>query len=94
MERLGFRPLKSVEVSHKTKRRAHVFGVYLMWMPVVESAKTPTRDLKRLQDGETFRIAPPLYHPRMWKGNILKLKKGREESTNWSRKRVRQRKTI
>ncbi|MGC9345560.1 MAG: hypothetical protein ACP5ER_02045, partial [Candidatus Bathyarchaeales archaeon] len=40
--KLGFTPLDSVKVAHKTKRKGQVFSIYLVWMPTTENAKPPT----------------------------------------------------
>jgi len=74
MEKLGFRSIDSIKVSHKTKRKEQVFSIHLMWMPVKEKAKPPTWDKQKLLEGETFCIAHPLYRPQTWKGSIFEAK--------------------
>jgi len=72
MAKLGFVPIDSIKVSHKTKRKEQVFSICLMWMPVKAKEKTPIWDKKRLLEGETFCIAHPLYHPQsLTQKNIL-----------------------
>lgn len=71
MEKLGFKPLDSFEVTHKRKHRGRVFRIYLMWMPTTENAKPPRWNKEKVLEGITFCIAHPLYHPQTWKGNIL-----------------------
>jgi len=75
MEKLGFKPLDSIKVTHKTKRKEQTFIIYLMWMPNKENAKPPTWDKQKLLEGETFCMAHPFYRPQSWKGNILEAKK-------------------
>lgn len=64
IEKLGFKPLDSVKVTHKTKYKGKVFSIYLMWMPITENAKPPTWDQQKLLEGVTSCIAHPLYHPQ------------------------------
>jgi len=74
MEKLGFKPIDSIEVAHKTKHKGQVFSIYLMWMPTKENAKPPAWNKQKLLEGLTSCIAHPLYHPQTWKGNILEAK--------------------
>jgi len=74
MEKLGFKPLDKIEVSHKTKRKSQIFSIYLMWMPVKQKAKPPKLDKQKILEGETFCSAHPLYRPQTCKGNILEAK--------------------
>jgi hypothetical protein len=74
MEKLGFKPIDSVKVAHKTKHKGQAFSIYLMWMPTTENAKPPAWNKQKLLEGVTFCIAHPLYHPQAWKGNILEAK--------------------
>jgi hypothetical protein len=71
IEKLGFKVLDSVAVSHRKKRIDQVFRVFLMWLPRSVDAKQPVWDRQKLLEGETFCLAHPLYRPRWWKGNIL-----------------------
>jgi hypothetical protein len=66
MEKLGFKPMDSIRVSHRTKYKGRVFTVYLMWMPRVDNAKPPTWDKQKLLEGITCCIAHPLYHPQTY----------------------------
>ncbi len=61
MEYLGFRPLRSRKMRHKTKRRDVCFDVYLMWMPLREDAGPPKMDWEAMLRGVDFCIAHPLY---------------------------------
>jgi len=74
MEKLGFTPLDSVKVAHKTKRKGQGFSIYLVWMPTTKNAKPPTWNKQKLLEGITFCIAHPLYHPQAWKGHIFEAK--------------------
>ena len=74
MEKLGFKPLDSIKVVHKTKHKGQVFSIYLMWMPTTKNAKPPTWNKQKLLEGLTFCLAHPLYHPQNWEGNILETK--------------------
>lgn len=66
MEKLGFKPLESINVMHKTKYRGRFFSIYLMWMPTAESASRPAWDQQKLLEGTTSCIAHPLYHPQTY----------------------------
>jgi len=66
IEKLGFKPLDSIKVAHKTKYKGQVFGIYLMWMPITESAKSPTWNQQKLLEGITSCILHPLYHPQTY----------------------------
>jgi hypothetical protein len=73
LEKLGFEPIDSIRVSHKTKYRGQVFTMYLMWKPNVEDAKPPTWNKQKLLEGITFCTAHPLYHPQVYeRKRILK----------------------
>jgi hypothetical protein len=74
IEKLGFKPVDSIRVAHRTEHKGQVFNIYLMWMPVTETAKLPGWDRRRLLEGETFCLAHPLYRPQVWKGNIFEAK--------------------
>ena len=67
MEKLGFRPIDSIDVVHKTKYKGRVFSIYLMWMPATENARPPTWNKEKLLEGITCCIAHPLYHPQTYK---------------------------
>lgn len=64
MEKLGFKPLQSVAVTHKAKYKGRIFSIYLMWMPNNLKSKPPTWNLQELLEGITSCIAHPLYHPQ------------------------------
>jgi len=74
VEKLGFKPLDEIRVTHRTKRKGQIFTIYLMWMPVQERAELPEWNKQKILEGETFCLAHPLYHPQTWKGNILEAK--------------------
>jgi len=71
MEKLGFKPLESFKVAHKTKHREQTFTISLMWMRIAKNAKPPTWDPMKLLEGITFCTAHPLYRPQKWKGNVF-----------------------
>lgn len=66
IEKLGFKPLASLEVTHKTKYKGKVFRLYLMWIPKKKNAKLPTWNEQKLLEGVPFCIAHPLYHPQTY----------------------------
>jgi len=71
MEKLGFKPLDRIKVTHKTKHKRQTFSIYLMWMPIKKAAKPPAWNKQKVLEGVTFCIAHPLYTPEKWKANIL-----------------------
>lgn len=62
IEKLGFRPLDSLEVKHKAKHTRRCFKIYLMWLPTTINAKKPEWDKTELLKGTDFCAAHPLYH--------------------------------
>ena len=74
MEKLGFKPIDSARVTHKTKHVGQVFGIYLMWMLTKENGKPPTLNWQKLLEGETFCMAHPLYRAQTWKGSVFEPK--------------------
>lgn len=66
MEKLGFKPLESISVTHKTKGKGRKFSIYLMWMPKAANAKPPTWNQQKLLEGITSCTAHPLYHPQTY----------------------------
>ena len=48
MEKLEFRSLGSIKVTHKAKRKDHSFSIYLVWMPVRARARPPIWDKQKL----------------------------------------------
>jgi len=70
-EKLGFKQLESVSVTHKTKYKEKVFSIHLMWMPVTEDARPPSWNQQRLLEGITTCIAHPLYHPQTYKSKQI-----------------------
>jgi hypothetical protein len=71
LERLGFKPIDMIKVSHKTKHKEEPFNIFLMWLPVKKEAKLPKMDKQRILGGETFCYSHPLYSPQTWKGDIF-----------------------
>jgi len=71
MEKLGFKPIDEIRVSHRAKRKEQVFSIFLMWMPTKAKVKPPRLDKQKILEGETFCTPHPLYRPLTWKGNIL-----------------------
>jgi len=71
MERLGFKAIDSVEVTHKTKHQGECFRIYLMWLPTMKNVSMPTWDKPRLLRGVDFCLAHPLYHPEKLKLNEI-----------------------
>ena len=67
MEKLGFKPLNSVKVMHKTKHKGQCFKIYLMWLPKTKNANPPTWNESQLLEGVDFCLAHPLYHPEKLK---------------------------
>ncbi len=66
MEQLGFKPLDSIEVVHKTKHKGQFFKIYLMWMPITKNAKPPAWNQQKLLEGITSCILHPLYRPQTY----------------------------
>lgn len=74
MEKLGFKSLDEIHVTHRAKHKGQAFSVYLMWMPMKEEAKPPFWDKQKVLEGIAFCLAHPLYRPQTSKGNILEAK--------------------
>jgi ribosomal protein S18 acetylase RimI-like enzyme len=66
IEKLGFKPIGSIRVTHKTKYKDRVFHIYLMWMPNSKAAKPPTWNAQKLLEGTTACTAHPFYHPQTY----------------------------
>ncbi len=66
IEKLGFKPLESINVIHKMKYKKRVFSLNLMWIPTTADAKPPRWDQQRMLEGVTSCIAHPLYHPKTY----------------------------
>jgi len=66
IERLGFKPLVSIEVTHKTRHKGRVFSIHLMWMPITEKVKPPSWNQQKLLEGITSCMLHPLYHPQTY----------------------------
>jgi len=73
MEKLGFKSIDKIKVTHKAKHEGEVFSIHLMWLPQKKKAKPPTWDVQKLLKGETFCMAHPLYRPQKWKGDLFKV---------------------
>jgi ribosomal protein S18 acetylase RimI-like enzyme len=64
MEKLGFKSIDSIKVTHKTKHRGQRFKIHLMWLPTaIENTNPPTWSKSKLLEGIDFCLAHPLYHP-------------------------------
>jgi hypothetical protein len=74
MEKLGFKSLDEIQVTHRAKHKGQAFSIYLMWMPVKEEAKPPVWNKQKVLEGVNFCLAHPLYRPQTCKGNILEAK--------------------
>ncbi len=74
MEKLGFKPIDSINVAHKTKHKEQKFSIHLMWMPATESSKPPAWNRQKLLEGVTFCLAHPLYRPQTRKVNLFEAK--------------------
>ncbi len=64
MEKIGFEPVDSIEVVHKTKHKGERFRIYLMWLSKTKTVKPPTWNKSKLLEGVDFCLAHPLYHPQ------------------------------
>jgi len=62
MEKLGFKPIDSIKVTHKTKHKGQCFEIYLMWLSTTKNPETPTWNKLKLLKGVNFCMAHPLYH--------------------------------
>ncbi len=71
IEKLGFDPLESINVTHKTKFKERVFRIYLMWMQNRPDAEKPSLNKQSLLEGITDCIAHPLYHPQTYKSSQI-----------------------
>ncbi len=67
MEKFGFKPIDSLNVTHKSKRRGERFTIHLIWLPTTRDAKPPTWDKAKLLEGVDFCLAHPLYRPQKTK---------------------------
>ncbi len=74
IEKLGFKSIDSIRVTHKRKHKRRIFSIHLMWMPATKNAKPPKWDKQKLLEGENFCLAHPLYRPQTWKGNMFEAK--------------------
>ena len=66
IEKLGFKVVDSIRVTHRIKHKTEVFNICLMWMPNLKNAKIPIWNKLQLLEGITSCIAHPLYHPRTY----------------------------
>jgi len=73
-EELGFKPLDSIQVTHRTKHRGQVFTIFLMRMPTSRNTALPSWDTQELLRGETFCLAHPLYRPQTCTGSVFETK--------------------
>ncbi len=63
MEKLGFRPIDSVDLRISAKYKGKKFKAYLMWIPIKKYSKIPFWNTKELLKGVTFCSRHPLYNP-------------------------------
>ena len=66
LEKLGFKPIASMKVTHKTKCKGRKFKICLMWRSNTENTNAPTWNPHKLLEGLTSCIAHPLYHPQTY----------------------------
>lgn len=93
MEKLGFKPLDSIKVRHRTKHKQQAFNLHLMWMPNTENARPPTWNEQKLLEGLTPCTAHPLYHPQTYKPKqILKKHPTQPEITHRQRNQTKTKK--
>jgi hypothetical protein len=83
IEKLGFKPINSIRVTHETKYKDRVFRIHLMWKPNFEAAKPPAWNEQKLLEGTTACTAHPLYHPQTYEPRQILQK--RDESRGGSR---------
>ena len=67
MEKLGFKSLGSVKVTHKTKHKGECFKIHLMWLPTTENANPPTWDKSRTPRRRRILPRSPALPPRKTK---------------------------
>lgn len=80
IEKLGFKPLDSIAVTHKTKRK-QAFKIYLMWMPNTMKAKLPTWNRQEMLEGIAACTAHPLYRPQTYGPKQIFLRSDRAQTT-------------
>jgi hypothetical protein len=71
MENLGFKPIDSLKVKHKLKRKGECFRIHLMWLPRTANANSPKWDRTKLLEGINCCTAHPLYHPENLKSREI-----------------------
>ena len=67
VEKLGFEPVDSIDVVHKTKHKGECFKIYLMCLSKSRNAELPVWNESKLLEGLNFCLAHPLYHPEKTK---------------------------
>jgi len=67
MEKLGFKPLTSIRVTHRTKHQGQPFKIHLMWLPAIKNVNQPAWNESKLLEGLNFCLAHPLYRPEKTK---------------------------
>lgn len=73
MEKLGFKSVDSIQVTHKTKHKEQPFRIHLMWLPIKKNVSPPAWSTTKILEGVHFCLAHPLYHPEKIKlKHILK----------------------
>lgn len=73
IEKLGFKSIDEIKVTHKTKHKGQAFNIHLMWMPREKVSEKPHWDKEKILYGERFCSAHPLYNPQKQKGKILEV---------------------
>ena len=63
IEKLGFRAINSIQLTHKTKHIGQAFIVHLMWLPKAKNARPPRLNTPKLLEGVNFCMGYPLYNP-------------------------------
>lgn len=71
IEKLGFKVLDSMKVTHKAKHRTEVFSIHLMWMSHTKDARPPIWNKEKLLGGITFCTAHPLYHSQKFESQQI-----------------------
>jgi hypothetical protein len=64
IEKLGFKAIDSIQLSHKTKHMSKAFTAYLMWLPRTKHAKPPIWNTDKLLESINFCMGYPLYNPK------------------------------
>lgn len=63
MEKLGFKSLDLIGVTHKLKHKGECFKIHLMWLPTAKNSRPATWNKQKLLEGVDCCTTHPLYHP-------------------------------